>query len=155
MRENGYSTKIDVKTFSKMQVISSVNHADFLTTDKFEVLPKRSHMAYHLFHNFHTKASFDMASPRHVHDTRPWDISIRMEKPVFFLLKDHITLCQDLIADWNDRSAIKLEQFLAYDYFIKFIMSEVRFLFCVNERNIISQPNDLDENCTFLCSLSH
>jgi hypothetical protein len=91
-----------------------------------------------------------MKSPRLLHDIRSWDIVLRMEKPVFHLLRDHVTLIQDLIADWNDRPAVKINQFLAYDYMIKIIMNDARFLFCINERNIISQPNDLDENCKIL-----
>jgi hypothetical protein len=40
VREEGYSTRVDVKTSSKIQVISSVNHADILCMEKFEVCEK-------------------------------------------------------------------------------------------------------------------
>ena len=69
-----------------------------------------------------------------------------MSDASIYLLRDHVTLLQDLMADWNARPAANFDHFVPCDYRFKWLMQDVKIFLCVNEGNIISQPNELDDN---------
>jgi hypothetical protein len=92
------------------------------------------------------QAIVDMPSPLLWNAERAWSIDLRLETPKLYLLRDHITLALDLITDWNSRPAVKYEKFVPYSYNLSLTLSKSEWLFCVNENNIISHPNDLEDN---------
>lgn len=67
-----------------------------------------------------------------------------------FLLRDHMFLMQDIITDWNARPAPDFVHFLPYEYALNFSFVNCKLYLCVNEQNIISQPNNLEDNGMYL-----
>jgi hypothetical protein len=87
-----------------------------------------------------------MNSPRIWNAKRLWTYSVAITKPEIFLLRDHITLIQDLINDWTAGPSPDMAHFIpmAYEYHVS--LTDVKLHMCVNEHNVINQTNDFDEN---------
>ena len=71
-----------------------------------------------------------------------------------YLLRDHVTLLQDLIADWGSGPPVPLEKHIPIQYSLKIVFSDFRISLCVNPLNVINQPNDLEDNGEISIALS-
>jgi hypothetical protein len=87
-----------------------------------------------------------METPRGWNALRTWTYNVTAYKPKIFLLRDHITLIQDLINDWTSGPPPTMEQFIPmiYEYSISLMNVELRMN--VNEHNVINRNVDLEEN---------
>ncbi|KAI9320168.1 hypothetical protein BX666DRAFT_2151466 [Dichotomocladium elegans] len=108
-------------------VSTSVNYASLLQTACFDL-------------------SLAMHSPLIWNAHREWEINTSIKKPEIFLLRDHVFLIQDLIKDWGSTPAPDLLHFIPVTYKFAINISEPWIYLCVNEHNIISNPNDLQDN---------
>ncbi|KAJ3355601.1 hypothetical protein GGF32_001871 [Allomyces javanicus] len=135
---NGYTTTVQAELES-VAATSSVNYAELLLAPALNV-------------------SVAMPAPLQWNASRTWDIGITAASPTLFLLRDHITLFQDLIADWGTVDtrmplpASPLALFVPITYQIKLAFKSVELQLCINEFNVIDVPNDLDENNFFTIS---
>lgn len=87
-----------------------------------------------------------MHSPLVWNAHRVWDVGISLKRPQIFLLRDHVFLFQDLIKDWSSTPPPDLLHFIPITYNFTANVSEPLLYLCVNEHNIISNPNALDDN---------
>jgi hypothetical protein len=78
--------------------------------------------------------------------TNVWVIELSGHKMELYLLKDHITLINDLTGDWSSGPLVPAPQFIPYIYEFKFSITEFRIFFCINELNIIDAADDIAEN---------
>lgn len=100
----------------------------------------------HFCYRHPKQINMDMESPLQNQAVHPWFIDIFMSETSLFLLRDHVTLLQDLMADWTARPAPDFAHFMPYRYFLRWVMDDAKIFLCANEQNIISQPNDLADN---------
>jgi uncharacterized lipoprotein len=91
-----------------------------------------------------------MDAPLQWNALHAWKFQLQFYTAKFFLLRDHVTLAQDFTADWNSRPQVDFDHFIPYAYKVNIQFKDTTMHFCVNEINIISQPNDFNENCTLL-----
>ncbi|KAF7732780.1 hypothetical protein EC973_000053 [Apophysomyces ossiformis] len=116
--------KIDLKN---VDISTSVNYASLVQADKFEI---------HL----------SMPSPLKWNAHRVWDFNVSAKRPRVFLLRDHVFLFQDMIKDWASTPPVDLLYFIPMTYTFNIDLTEPLIYLCVNEHNIISNPNAIDDN---------
>ncbi|KAI3660900.1 hypothetical protein MP638_006657 [Amoeboaphelidium occidentale] len=124
--ENGYTTTVELKS-SNVTCSSSVNYAELLSAQS-------------------VKFGMKMAGPIQWNDIYKWNILVDLMNPTIFLLREHVTLFQDLASDWTSGPSWTTEDFLPYKYNISIALNNMKLYLCANEKNIISQPNDLSDN---------
>ncbi|KXS18557.1 hypothetical protein M427DRAFT_86251, partial [Gonapodya prolifera JEL478] len=83
--DTGYVSALDCHLVN-VNITTSLNYASLLSTTKAEVCQV---------------IKLNMPGPLKWNDMRTWECNIRLEDPTLFLLRDHVTLLQDLVADWN------------------------------------------------------
>ncbi|OZJ04030.1 hypothetical protein BZG36_03772, partial [Bifiguratus adelaidae] len=124
---DGY-TIVVVASLQKPSLISSVNYAPMLVGE-------------------HVHLEVDMHNPLQWNQARVWRIDMNFGNTTLQLLRDHITLIQDLIRDWNSTSergsAVK---FIPITYSISINIALLRLFLYVNEQNIINNPTDIEDN---------
>ncbi|CAG8497267.1 4277_t:CDS:10 [Ambispora leptoticha] len=130
--ENGYTNKVDIR-FNKITVQTSVNYANLLTAEN-------------------CKIKCDLQNPLIWNQARQWIFNIDLDKPKIFLLRDHITLFQDLAKDWTSGPSVDLLHFIPMEYIIEIESKDIELYLCVNEHNIIEDPADIDDNAFFIIS---
>jgi hypothetical protein len=130
--EDGYATVTGIE-LKNVAISSSVNYSELL---RCKAVSANIHMPYTLKWN----------APR------TWKINIIASETSSFLLRDHITLFQDLVYDWtvvdpiSSNEAAAVFQFVPLKYDISVEVKDLKLYLCVNELNIIDSPNDVDEN---------
>ncbi|KAJ3103180.1 hypothetical protein HDU97_010313 [Phlyctochytrium planicorne] len=124
--ENGYKTLLNID-FADVAVSSSLNFSTFLRSQRLQV-------------------SGNLNSPLMWNAERTWDFRISMNKSRIFLLRDHITLFQDLASDFSSGPPTEEVYFIPIVYYITGALKETELSLCTNYNNVIYQPNDPDEN---------
>ncbi|KAI9492938.1 hypothetical protein BDB00DRAFT_872979 [Zychaea mexicana] len=94
----------------------------------------------------HLELSVHMHSPIVWNTHREWEFNGSVREPQVFLLRDHVFLFQDLIKDWTSTPPADLLHFIPVTYNFTVNIHEPLIYLCVNEHNIISNPNALDDN---------
>ncbi|CAG8440113.1 7211_t:CDS:10 [Ambispora gerdemannii] len=131
--ENGYTNKVDIR-FSQITVQTSVNYSNLLTAEN-------------------CKIKCDLQNPLRWNQARQWIFNIDLDKQKIFLLRDHITLFQDLAKDWTSGPSVDLLHFIPMEYTINIGSKDIELYLYVNEHNIIDVPADIDDNAFFIiCS---
>lgn len=87
-----------------------------------------------------------MATPNDWRSFHTWKIDVELQDSIIFLLRDHITLLQDTMADWGSGSALDPTHYIPYKYVFQLKLPRTAIFLCINEQNIIEQPNNMDEN---------
>jgi hypothetical protein len=87
-----------------------------------------------------------MPAPLQWNGYREWGFKINTKRPRIFLLRDHIYLLQDLVKDWTSGPPGDLLHFTPMLYQIEFILENPSIYLCVNEHNVINNPNSIDDN---------
>lgn len=87
-----------------------------------------------------------MPAPLEWNGFRCWDIKIVPKKPTIFLLRDHVFLLQDLVKDWGSTPPADLLHFCPIVYQIQCILENPTIYLCVNEHNVINNPNSIEDN---------
>lgn len=77
---------------------------------------------------------------------RDWDFEITLESAKLHILRDHITLFQDLSKDWTAGPAVDMAHFVPFKYDFDIKLPNFELLTYVNEHNIINEPTEMDEN---------
>ncbi|TPX35158.1 hypothetical protein SeMB42_g07226 [Synchytrium endobioticum] len=150
--ENGCSTEVSVN-LKDIVVASSSNHAEMLVSDRLVVSCSMHHP---LVWNAFRQWKFDIVVVNLSLDSLRSDgvrFSTSEQSSSFkgvYLLRDHVTLLQDLITDWGSGPPTTLEKHVPIHYQMKIAFSNFRFLLCVNPFNVINQSNDLEDNAYFI-----
>lgn len=91
-----------------------------------------------------------MPSPLDWNGFRCWDIKIVPKKPTIFLLRDHVFLLQDLVNDWGSTPPADLLHFCPVVYQIQVVLENPSIYLCVNEHNVINNPNSIEDNGKYI-----
>ncbi|EPB81388.1 hypothetical protein HMPREF1544_11901 [Mucor circinelloides 1006PhL] len=124
--ENGYANVIDV-VLKDTDITTSVNYASFIQSNRIEI-------------------HINMPTPLQWNGFRHWDFKFTPKKPTIFLLRDHIYLLQDTIKDWTSGPPADLLHFTPMTYQLQFNLENPTIYLCVNEHNVINNPNSIEDN---------
>lgn len=122
----GYSNKLDVN-FVDVNVQTSVNYASLLMCKKLKV-------------------HADMEAPLIWNAHRTWNFNFGVSHPEIFLLRDHVFLLQDLVKDWTADNTTDLTHCIPITYKMQLKLNNAMLYLCVNQDNIINNPNVIDDN---------
>jgi hypothetical protein len=87
-----------------------------------------------------------MPAPLQWNGYRHWDFKITPKKPTIFLLRDHVYLLQDTVKDWTSTPPADLLHFMPVTYQLGFSLENPKLYLCVNEHNVINNPNSIEDN---------
>jgi len=90
--------------------------------------------------------SCELNNPLVWNEQRDWDFKFSMDSPKIYLLRDHITLIQDLTKDWTSGPSVDMAYFVPFKYDFDIKLPNFQLYTYVNEHNIINEPTELDEN---------
>ncbi|KAF7620732.1 putative fermentation associated protein [Aspergillus flavus] len=88
----------------------------------------------------------DLSVPLTWNDPRTWEFDVESRDMELFLLRDHIFLLTDLVADWASGPPAEYYTFVPFNYKLSLSFVNLRLFVNVNDMNIISNPSDLDDN---------
>ncbi|KAJ5826308.1 hypothetical protein N7474_003446 [Penicillium riverlandense] len=88
----------------------------------------------------------DLSNPLGWNNLRTWKFTVDSQELELFLLRDHIFLLTDLVTDWASGPPSDYYTFVPFIYNLDLIFSNFQLFINVNDRNIISNPSDLDDN---------
>lgn len=88
----------------------------------------------------------DLSNPLCWNDLRSWRFTVESHGMELFLLRDHIFLLTDLVGDWGSGPPSDYYTFVPFIYNIDLTFSNLQLFVNVNDRNIISNPSDLEDN---------
>lgn len=87
-----------------------------------------------------------MPSPLDWDSERTWTFDLVLNRPVFFLIRDHINMFTDLGKDWASGPPSDYNTFVPVLYGINLIFNDFDLNFYANDHNIIDRPLDRKEN---------
>ncbi|CEI88715.1 hypothetical protein RMCBS344292_03093 [Rhizopus microsporus] len=122
----GTTNTVDV-VLRETDITTSVNYASFILSPKIEIQCR-------------------MPVPLQWNGYRRWDFKIIPKRATIFLLRDHIYLLQDTIRDWGSTPPPDLLHFTPTEYTLHFNLEHPSIYLCVNEHNVINNPNSIEEN---------
>lgn len=125
---------------------TSVNYASLIQAKTLDVGAQNYEELFHFILSVPLQLSVLMPSPLVWNAHREWHIDVSIKTPHIFLLRDHVFLFQDLIKDWTSTLPPDLLHFVPITYTFNATITEPHIYLCVNEHNIISNPNALDDN---------
>ncbi|KAJ3160450.1 hypothetical protein HDU86_000784 [Geranomyces michiganensis] len=132
LSEAGYSTIVHV-ALEDVSLITSLNYAPLLTA-----------------HSFKMECTLD--APLKWNAARTWTFNLALASIKLFLLRDHVALLTDLVKDWTAGPPTPQDYFTPMTYKLKFTLTDFDLYFCVNQNNVINQPNALSDNTYFVLS---
>jgi hypothetical protein len=88
----------------------------------------------------------DLSNPLVWNLLRSWRFTVESHDMELFLLRDHIFLLTDLVSDWASGPPSDYHTFVPFIYNIDLDFSNLQLFINVNDRNIISNPSDLEDN---------
>ncbi|KAJ5084003.1 hypothetical protein NUU61_008582 [Penicillium alfredii] len=88
----------------------------------------------------------DLSNPLCWNSLRSWKFTVDSQNLELFLLRDHIFLLTDLVNDWASGPPSDYYTFVPFIYNIDLCFSNPQLFVNVNDRNIISNPSDLEDN---------
>ena len=90
--------------------------------------------------------SCDLSNPLGWNDPHKWAFSIHSHSMELFLLRDHMFLLTDLIADFTSGPGADYMTFVPFQYNIKLFFTDAKVYLNANDANIIDDPCNLEEN---------
>jgi hypothetical protein len=124
--KQGYQSKVDVD-IPNTEISSSVNHG---------LLWRSGAIAL----------DCDLSNPLGWNTLRKWMFNIKCRDLELFLLRDHLFLLTDLVADWGAGPPPDYFLFTPFRYFLNVDFSNFKLYLNTNDSNIINNPADLDDN---------
>ncbi|OAD70404.1 hypothetical protein PHYBLDRAFT_115321 [Phycomyces blakesleeanus NRRL 1555(-)] len=124
--QQGCASTLDIN-LKDVDVSTSINYASFLQASNFEM-------------------KLLMNSPLEWNAHRVWEIKAYTNRPRIFLLRDHIFLFQDMLKDLSSEPLSDILYFIPTTYKFHLDINDPFIYLCVNEHNIISNPNAIDDN---------
>ncbi|OQE46323.1 hypothetical protein PENCOP_c001G04476 [Penicillium coprophilum] len=88
----------------------------------------------------------DLSNPLSWNSLRSWKFTVESQDLQLFLLRDHIFLVTDLVSDWASGPPSDYYVFVPFIYNLDLNFSNFQLYINVNDRNIINNPSDLDDN---------
>lgn len=88
----------------------------------------------------------DLSNPLSWNSLRSWKFTVESQDLQLFLLRDHIFLLTDLVSDWASGPPSDYYTFVPFVYNLDLNFSNLQLFINVNDRNIISNPSDLEDN---------
>ncbi|CAG7975669.1 unnamed protein product [Penicillium olsonii] len=88
----------------------------------------------------------DLSNPLSWNSLRSWRFTAESQKLQLFLLRDHIFLLTDLVSDWASGPPSDYHTFVPFIYNLDLNFTDFELFINVNDRNIISNPSDLEDN---------
>lgn len=123
---NGFSGKLDVD-IPGAEISSSVNHGLLWRSGPVTV-------------------SCDLSTPLGWNALRKWYFHICCRELELFLLRDHLFLLTDLVADWGAGPPSDYFSFVPFQYFLSIDFSDFKLYINTNDSNIVNNPTDLEDN---------
>ena len=124
--EHGYQSKVDVDVPST-EISSSVNHGLLWRSGALSV-------------------DCDLSNPLGWNTLRKWLFNIKCQDLELFLLRDHMFLIMDLVADWGTGPPPDYFLFVPFQYLLNVDFSNFKIYLNTNDSNIINNPADLEDN---------
>lgn len=124
--KQGYQSKVDVDVAST-EISSSVNHG---------LLWRSGAIAL----------DCDLSNPLGWNTLRKWLFNIKCQDLELFLLRDHMFLIMDLVADWGSGPPPDYFLFVPFQYLLSVDFSNFKLYLNTNDSNIINNPSDLEDN---------
>jgi hypothetical protein len=88
----------------------------------------------------------DLSNPLSWNSLRSWRFTAKSQKLQLFLLRDHVFLLTDLVSDWASGPPSDYHTFVPFIYNLDLNFDDFELYINVNDRNIISNPSDLEDN---------
>ncbi|KAJ6089008.1 hypothetical protein N7499_003855 [Penicillium canescens] len=88
----------------------------------------------------------DLSNPLSWNSLRSWKFTVESQDLQLFLLRDHIFLLTDLVSDWASGPPSDYYAFVPFIYNLDLNFTGFQLYINVNDRNIISNPSDLEDN---------
>ncbi|KAF2736772.1 hypothetical protein EJ04DRAFT_575176 [Polyplosphaeria fusca] len=125
----GYQNKLDVDIVGS-EISSSVNHGLLWRSGPIGL-------------------DCDLSNPLCWNTLRKWAFNISCRNLELFLLRDHLFLLTDLVADWGSGPPSDYFTFVPFQYLLNIDFIDFKLYLNTNDANIINTPADLDDN-TFI-----
>lgn len=87
-----------------------------------------------------------MPSPLDWDSERLWTFDLVLNRPVLFLIRDHINMFTDLGKDWASGPPSDYNTFIPMLYGVNLTFNDFELNFYANDHNIIDRPLDRKEN---------
>ncbi|KAG0375991.1 hypothetical protein BGX24_008415 [Mortierella sp. AD032] len=129
---DGYKNVVLVELYN-LVTTSSVNYAPVLTLKELKMVCQ-------------------LQNPLIWNAQRNWDFEFTMDSANIFILRDHITLIQDLSKDWTSGPSVDMAHFVPFKYEFDIKLPNFKLYTYVNEHNIINEPTEMDENAFIIAS---
>ncbi|APA06183.1 hypothetical protein SS1G_01342 [Sclerotinia sclerotiorum 1980 UF-70] len=127
--ESGFSNKLQLD-LPNTEITTSVNHG-LLWRSSGNVI------------------SCDMSNPLQWNGFRTWKFDIGSRGLELFILREHVFLLTDLVADWATGPPPEYLTFTPFRYLVNLNLQGFKIYLNVNDSNIINNPADFDDN-TFI-----
>ncbi|KAL5117801.1 Macrophage colony-stimulating factor 1 receptor [Pleosporales sp. CAS-2024a] len=124
--ENGFQNKLDVD-ITNTEISSSVNHGLLWRSGSITL-------------------DCDLSAPIAWNALRTWIFNIRCKDLELFLLRDHLFLITDLVADWGSGPPPQYFLFVPFRYLLNLDFADFKLYLNTNDSNIVNNPADLDDN---------
>lgn len=88
----------------------------------------------------------DLSAPVAWNTLRTWNFNIKVRDLELFLLRDHLFLLTDLVADWGTGPPPDYFLFVPFQYLLNVDFSDFKLYLNTNDSNIVNNPADLEDN---------
>ncbi len=92
------------------------------------------------------RISCDLSNPLQWNSLRQWHFNVASDDLELFLLRDHVFLLIDLVDDWATGPPAEYLVFTPFQYHLDLQMQNFKLYLNVNDKNLIDNPTDLDDN---------
>lgn len=124
--KNGFSNRLDVDIVNT-EISSSVNHGLLWRSGAISL-------------------DCDLSAPLGWNALRKWVFNIHCRELELFLLRDHLFLLTDLVADWGSGPPSDYFNFVPFQYSLNIDFVDFKLYLNTNDSNIVNNPSDLDDN---------
>jgi hypothetical protein len=88
----------------------------------------------------------DLSNPLSWNSLRKWLFKISCRDLELFLLRDHLFLLTDLVADWGSGPPSDYFTFVPFQYLLNIDFTDFKLYLNTNDSNIVNSPSDIDDN---------
>lgn len=124
--QHGFTNKLDVD-IAGAEITSSVNHGLLWRSGAIGL-------------------DCDLSNPLSWNSLRKWKFNISCRDLELFLLRDHLFLLTDLVADWGSGPPANYFTFIPFQYLLNIDFTDFKLYLNTNDSNIINNPSELEEN---------
>jgi hypothetical protein len=122
----GFQNKLDVDV-AGLEISSSVNHGLLWRSGALSL-------------------DCDLSAPIAWNTLRTWMFNIKCQDLELFLLRDHLFLLTDLVADWGTGPPPEYFLFVPFKYLLNVDFTNFKLYLNTNDSNIVNNPADLEDN---------